>query len=80
MGLCRFRNGIDLFGERLLLLILTGDTRPPVEDWTQKLIGFQNDDGSWGIDNSQEDHYFRYHAILVAAWVLSIRQEESHLE
>jgi hypothetical protein len=68
---------IDLYGERLLMLLLTEDRGPPVPDWVVRLAGLQNDDGSWGIEAAGEDHYARYHATMVAAWALAVWSRDS---
>lgn len=66
---------VDLFAERLLMLIMTGDTGAPVDSWIDALLALQNEDGSWGIDRPGENPYFRYHATMVAVWAFALLGE-----
>lgn len=63
---------IDLYGERVLMLLLLGDRAPPVDRWLERLAELQNDDGSWGRPSADEPPYFRFHATMVAAWTLAL--------
>jgi hypothetical protein len=62
---------IDLFAERLLVLVLTGDPTAAVNDWAKALIALQSPDGSWGVAVHDEPPYFRYHATNAATWALA---------
>lgn len=61
---------LDLYGERLLTLLLAGDRHPRVASWAVALVQAQNADGSWGV-GEDPDPYFRYHATGIAAWALA---------
>jgi hypothetical protein len=64
---------VDLFGERILMLLLAGDQDPRIDRWIAALISRQQSDGGWGTEAPGQDRYYRYHATLVAAWALSRR-------
>lgn len=63
---------IDLYGERVLMLLLLGDRAPPVDRWLERLAELQNDDGSWGLPSSDDPAYYRFHATMIAAWTLAV--------
>jgi hypothetical protein len=62
---------VDLYAERLLMLVLTGNDDAPLPEWIDRLLALQNTDGSWGTPEEGEDPYLRYHATMVAAWALA---------
>lgn len=66
---------IDLYGERVLMLLLLGDRAPPVDRWLERLAELQNDDGSWGLPSADEPPYYRFHATMIAAWTLAVSLE-----
>ncbi|MBK7857540.1 MAG: hypothetical protein IPJ65_02720 [Archangiaceae bacterium] len=59
---------LDLFGERLLFLLLAGERDATLDGWAKALAARQNPDGSWG----QGPGYPQYHATLVATWALAL--------
>jgi len=62
---------IDLFAERLLFLMLTGEASPLVDHWAKTLLQLQATDGSWGVATDNEPPYYRYHATNAATWALA---------
>lgn len=61
---------VDLYAERLLLLLLSGYDKPSLHTWAKALIAAQQADGSWGVP-AEENPYFRYHATNAATWALA---------
>jgi len=66
---------IELYAERILMLLLTGDLRAPIDAWLDTLITLQNDDGSWGIEPPGDDPYALHRATVAATWALSLWPE-----
>lgn len=62
---------VDLFAERLAMLQISGGLPPEAVDGVSQLLQQQNPDGSWGLAGLSEPPYFRFHATLVAAWLLA---------
>jgi hypothetical protein len=62
---------VDLYGERLLMLLLSGASDPVVERSVDGLIAAQDSDGSFGVRVPGEDPYHRFHATAVATWALA---------
>ncbi len=62
---------IDLYAERLLTLVLSGDPDRIVNAWAANLTGLQAPDGSWGVPAVGEEPYYRYHATMVVTWALA---------
>lgn len=65
---------VDLYGERLLFLLVAGERDATLEGWMKKLLERQNADGSFGPPG--ERRYQQYHATLVAAWALALLQSK----
>src|SRR5262249_47237297 len=61
---------VDLYGERLLMLLLAGERDATPEAWAAKLTKRQNADGSFGAPTEQP--YVQYHATLLATWALAV--------
>lgn len=61
---------VDLYGERLLFLLLAGERDATLSAWGEKLTRRQNADGSWGSPGQRR--YEQYHATLVATWALAL--------
>jgi hypothetical protein len=61
---------LDLYGERLLFLLLAGERDAMLTAWGEKLAKRQNADGSFGSPG--ERRYEQYHATLVATWALAL--------
>jgi len=66
---------IELYAERILMLLLTGDDGTPIETWLDTLITLQNDDGGWGIERSGDNRYALHRATVAAVWALSLWPE-----
>ncbi len=49
---------LDLYAERLLMLLLSGSVEARLESWAQTLTRMQNADGSWGLPTPEEPPYF----------------------
>jgi hypothetical protein len=66
---------VDLYGERLLMLVLSGATDPlsqrVVESSVDGLLGAQDADGSFGVRVPGEQAYHRFHATGIATWALA---------
>jgi hypothetical protein len=62
---------VDLFAERLLMLVLAAGRDARVEAWMPPLIRAQGADGGFGTLAADEDPYHRYHATMVATWALA---------
>jgi hypothetical protein len=62
---------VDLFGERILMLLLAGQRDPQLDQWLMALVAGQQADGGFGAATQGEDPYYRYHATLVAVWSLA---------
>lgn len=62
---------IDLYAERLLTLVQTGYPDPVVDQWALTLLDLQTHDGSWGVSETGEPPYYRYHATAVSTWALA---------
>lgn len=65
---------VDLYAERLLMLLLSGSVEARLESWAQTLARMQNADGSWGLPTPEEPPYFQYHATMIAAWALAVSE------
>lgn len=63
---------IDLYAERLLMLLVSAHPGREQKAWISRLLELQGSDGSWGIPNPEERAYFRYHATLVSSWALAV--------
>jgi hypothetical protein len=63
---------IDLYAERLLMLLLSGAEVAGVDVWVRRLVELQGENGSWGVARGDEPPYFRYHATNVATWALAL--------
>lgn len=61
---------IDLYAERLLVLLLSGYDGPQIHTWARTLIGVQDGAGSWGVA-AEEEPYYRYHATNATTWALA---------
>ena len=61
---------IDLYAERLLMLLLAGERDATLERWGQRLTRRQNDDGSFGPRSAVR--YEQYHATMMSAWALAL--------
>lgn len=61
---------IDLYAERLLMLLLAGERDKALETWAKKLVARQNTDGSWG--SAGDRPYLQFHATMIAAWALAV--------
>ncbi|MFC1889656.1 hypothetical protein ACFL4G_07865 [Thermodesulfobacteriota bacterium] len=68
---------IDLYAERMLVILLSGCQAGKVTTWAHRLLALQDADGSWFVAADSEPHYYRYHATMTATWALSewIRRE-----
>lgn len=66
---------VDLYGERLLMLILSGATDPVSEKAIERsvdgLLAARDADGSFGVRAPDELPYHRFHATGVATWALA---------
>lgn len=61
---------IDLYAERVLMLLRTGTPSTEARRWIESLLGQQEPEGSWGI-GEDPDPYFRYHATAMTTWALA---------
>jgi hypothetical protein len=61
---------VDLFAERLLMLVLAGVRDDAIDGWAAALLGTQAQSGAFGVAAPDDPPYFHYHATLVAAWAL----------
>jgi len=62
---------IDLFAERVLMLLISGRRDEQIDRWVRQLLIVQNNDGSWGRLQTGRSPYQEYHATLVATWAMS---------
>jgi hypothetical protein len=62
---------IDLFAERLLMMVLTGYPGAIVNDWAEQLLQAQRADGSWAMPSDEEPRYYAYHATYATSWALA---------
>jgi hypothetical protein len=62
---------VDLFAERLLVLLLAGERDPALDGWAARLLEAQHADGAFGAPAPVAEPYHRYHATMVAAWALT---------
>jgi len=62
---------VDLYAERLLVLVLSGDASAEAGEWARRLLELQDADGSWGVAALGEPVTYRYHATMMAAWGLA---------
>ena len=76
---------IDLMAERVLMLLLLGETPEALAGPLRALLELQAPDGSWGFASSGhgaegdggEPAYYRYHATMIAAWALTAALPEN---
>jgi hypothetical protein len=66
----------DLYAERTLMVQLADgldlDGRlPDTDEWVRTLLSTQNDDGTWGVPDP-DNEYMRFHATMVAAWAIAL--------
>ena len=61
---------IDLYAERLLTTCMA-ECPDSADDWAHQLVRAQGADGSWGVPDSEESAYYRYHATMISAWGLA---------
>ena len=61
---------VDLFAERLLMLVLAGARDPAFDQWAARLAESQGADGGYGVLGADNPVYRRYHATMVATWAL----------
>ena len=64
---------VDLFGERILMMLLAGERDAQLDQWMAALLARQQADGGFGAAEEGRDPYQRYHATLVAVWSLAER-------
>jgi hypothetical protein len=62
---------VDLFAERLLMLVLAGERGAAVDGWARALAAAQHADGGFGAPDPAAPSYHRYHATMAAAWALA---------
>ncbi len=62
---------VDLFAERVLMLVLAGERDPAIDTWASALLAAQRPDGGFGVLAPDEDPYRRYHATMAASWALA---------
>ncbi|MFQ5515472.1 MAG: hypothetical protein ACE5FG_13710 [Myxococcota bacterium] len=62
---------IDLYAERVLMLLQSGYTAPVVDAWVERLLELQREDGRWGVDDPGLDPYFQYHTTLACSWAVT---------
>jgi hypothetical protein len=62
---------VDLYAERLLMLLLAGEHDAETEAWARALADAQAPDGGFGEPGPDDPPYFRYHATMMAAWALA---------
>jgi hypothetical protein len=67
---------IDLFAERLVMLLLSGPLPAWARDGARQLLVQQGADGSWGVAAPGEPPYLRFHATMMAAWALTLAAAE----
>ena len=65
--------GIDLYAERLLMLLLAGERDAAVDAWAERLIDAQAADGGFGAAGPDDPPTLRYHATMLAAWALAVQ-------
>lgn len=61
----------DLYGERVLTLLLSGNRDEVVADFVRTLVDAQGEDGSFAVAGAEEPAYHGYHATGIAAWALA---------
>jgi len=61
---------IDLYAERMLMLLLSGYDNAGLHAWGRSLVALQLADGSWGTIADEEPHR-RYRATVVSTWALA---------
>lgn len=61
---------VDLFAERLLMLVVSGYTAQPLDGQVRTLLALQAPDGAWG-PSAADVPYQRYHATAVSLWALA---------
>ncbi len=66
---------VDLYAERLLMLILAGERDAAIDGWAIALRSIQAPDGGFGLPAPDVNAYHRYHATLAAAWALAVWAE-----
>jgi hypothetical protein len=62
---------LDLFAERLVMLLASGGLPAASRPWPADLLRLQNPDGSWGVPAADEPPYFRFHATMLSTWALA---------
>jgi len=62
---------VDLYAERLLMLVLAGERDAAIATWATALIRAQRADGSFGVLGPSDPPYFQFHATLASAWALA---------
>jgi hypothetical protein len=62
---------VDLYAERLLMLLLSADRSRDQRRWIAQLLDAQQENGGWGGADSGEPAYYRYHATMTVAWAMS---------
>jgi len=61
---------VDLYAERVLMLLRTGREPVAARSWVEALLALQEPAGSWG-KGEDRNPYFRYHATAMTAWALA---------
>lgn len=61
---------IDLYAERVLMLLRTGTPASEADAWIEALLARQEAGGSWGV-GEDPDPYYRYHATGMTLWALA---------
>lgn len=61
---------IDLYAERVLMLLRTGTSAAEARSWIESLLDRQEPKGSWGIGDDP-DPYYRYHATAMTTWAFA---------
>jgi hypothetical protein len=68
---------VDLYAERLLMLVKSGARGPAIDASVAALLAHQDSDGSFGVRVPGEQPYHRFHATAIATWALAEWQRRS---
>ena len=70
---------IDLYAERMLMLLNAGNSKANYQAWANNLMKLQQGDGSYGVHSEEEQLAYRYHATMITTWALALWHQQQTL-
>ena len=61
---------MDLFIQRVIMLIRSGSVAPELEAWVIQVAHWQRADGAWGIASDEDDPYYEFHVTMMGVWAI----------